>query len=398
MKYLSLLAVACLTWSAVSTVDAAAPFYANSRVQDTSSKVNSYIVVLKGNNTADSFMPTFNNIVNRSNARGGLRPKLGRKFRAIPGFTFTASRATLTELLSMDEVAYVEQDAEVVASGSQASVPSWGLARVSSTTKGGSTYNYPDSAGSGVTAYVIDTGINTAHVDFGGRATMGANFITGSPNTDENGHGTHVAGTIGGTRYGVAKNVALVGIKVLAKNGRGPTSGIVGAIDWVISASRGKRAVINMSLGGGFSNAINDAVARANRANIPVFAAAGNDPDVDACDGSPSSSPLALTVGGSDVNDRAYLDTSPGECVDIIGPAVDITSAWIGSSNAKITISGTSMATPHVAGVAALYMGADSNLNTPLKVYQRLQSTAAKDKISGLHGEANLLVYNGGGL
>ncbi|CAO3572379.1 unnamed protein product [Mortierella alpina] len=398
MKYISLLAVACLTWSAASTTDAAAPFYANSRAQGTPSKAGSYIVILKGNNTADSFMPTFNSIVNRSNARGGLRPKLGQKFRAIPGFTFTASRATLTELQNMDEVAYIEEDSEVVALGSQASVPSWGLARVSSRTKGGSTYNYPDSAGSGITAYVIDTGINTAHSDFGGRATMGANFIAGSPNTDENGHGTHVAGTIGGTRYGVAKKASLVGIKVLARNGRGPTSGIISAVDWVITASRGKRAVINMSLGGGFSNALNDAVARANRANIPVFAAAGNDANVDACDGSPSSSPFAMTVGGSDVDDRAYLDTSPGECVDIIGPAVDITSAWIGGTNAKITISGTSMATPHVAGVAALYMGADSNLNTPAQVYQRLQSTATKDQISGLHGEPNLLVYNGGGV
>ncbi|KAF9291044.1 hypothetical protein BGZ68_005294 [Mortierella alpina] len=397
MKYLSLLAVACLTWSAATTVDAAAPFYANNQAQATASKASSYIVILKGNNTADSFMPTFNSIVNRSNARGGLRPKLGRKFQAIPGFTFTASHATLTELLSMDEVAYIEEDAEVVALGTQTNVPSWGLARVSSQTKGGSTYNYPDSAGSGITAYVIDTGINTAHTDFGGRATMGANFITGSPNTDENGHGTHVAGTIGGTRYGVAKKVALVGVKVLARDGRGPTSGIISAVDWVINASRGKRAVINMSLGSGFSNAINDAVSRANRANIPVFAAAGNNPNTDACDGSPSSSPYALTVGGSDVNDQAYINTSPGECVDIIGPAVGITSAWIGSSSAKNTITGTSMATPHVAGVAALYMGADSNLQTAPQVYQRLQSTAAKDKISGLNGEANLLVYNGGG-
>ncbi|KAF9954497.1 subtilisin-like serine protease [Mortierella alpina] len=398
MKYLSLLAVACLTWSAATTTDAAAPFYANSRAQGTASKANSYIVILKGNNTAESFMPTFNSIVNRSNARGNLRPKLGKKFLAIPGFTFTASRATLTELLSMEEVAYVEQDAEFVALGTQASVPSWGLARVSSRTKGGSTYTYPDTAGTGITAYVIDTGINTAHADFGGRATMGANFIDGSPNTDENGHGTHVAGTIGGTKYGVAKNVALVGVKVLGRNGRGPTSGIIGAVDWVINASRGKRAVINMSLGSSFSNAVNDAVSRANRANIPVFAAAGNDPNVDACDGSPSSSPAALTVGGSDINDRAYIDTSPGECVDIIGPAVSITSAWIGSSSARNTISGTSMATPHVAGVAALYMGADSNLNTPAQVYQLLQSTATKDKISGLRGEANLLVYNGGAI
>ncbi|KAF9984352.1 hypothetical protein BGZ75_004085 [Mortierella antarctica] len=304
--------------------------------------------------------------------------------------------ATVTELLSMDEVEYVEQDAKFSAFGTQSSLPSWGLARVSDRNKGGSTYNYPDSAGSGVTAYVIDTGINTSHDDFGGRATMGPNFVQGSENIDENGHGTHVAGTIGGASYGVAKNVTLVGLKVLDADGFGDNSAIIAALDWVISVNKGKKAVVNMSLGGGRSKALDDTVARATEANIPVIVAAGNNPNKDACNGSPSGAATAFTVGGSDVNDKAYVNNSYGKCVKIIGPAVGVTSAWIGGNTAKNTISGTSMATPHVAGVAALYLSTDSSLTTPSQLFQRLVSTATKDKITGLKGEANLLVFNGG--
>ncbi|KAF9280812.1 subtilisin-like serine protease [Mortierella alpina] len=395
MKCLSLLVVACLAWSSTSAVDAAAPFYANGH--GSSAIPDSYIVVLKGNNTADNFEPRFNSIANRHNARGGRRPRINQKFGRIPGFTFTATRTTVNELLNMDEVAYIEQDALFTITGTQTNLPSWGLGRVSSKNRGATSYKYPNSAGAGVTAYVVDTGINAAHKDFGGRASMGANFIQGSANTDENGHGTHVAGTIGGASYGVAKKVRLVGVKVLDARGSGSTSGIVRALDWVISVNKGKKAVINMSLGGGRSQALNDAVARVVKANIPVIVAAGNNANQNACAGSPSGAPAAFAVGASDINDRAASFTSPGNCVKIIGPGVGITSSWIGSSTARNTISGTSMATPHVVGVAALYMGADKNLKTASQVYKRLQATATKNKISGLRGEANLLVFNGGG-
>ncbi|KAI1321052.1 subtilisin-like serine protease [Mortierella claussenii] len=397
MKYISLLVVACLAWS-TSSAEAVAPFISNGA--GATVIPGSYIVVLKDNHTADSFEPKFNAVASRQNARGSRRPTINHKFSSIPGFTVTGNRATVTELLNMDEVEYIEQDSVVSISGSQTSPPSWGLPRISqrqALTSAKTSYLYANTAGAGVTAYVVDTGINTAHSDFGGRAKMGANFIKGSKNTDENGHGTHVAGTIGGNTYGVAKKVRLVGVKVLSAKGFGDNSGIISALDWIISSHKGK-SVVNMSLGGITSKALNDAVARVTKANIPVIVAAGNNADVNACSGSPSSAPTALAVGASDIQDRVASFSSYGKCVKIFGPGVDITSAWIGGKTARNTISGTSMATPHVVGVAALYMSGNKNLKTSSQVYKALTSTATKNAVKGnLRGAANLLVFNGGG-
>ncbi|KAF9148501.1 subtilisin-like serine protease [Linnemannia schmuckeri] len=389
MKYLSLLVVAVLAFG--STADAGT-FISNSH-----NKANSipekYIVVLKDSNAVNSFEPKFNQLSHRiqnGRNRGGKAPKINHRFKSIPGFTVEGDRATLDELLKLDEVDYIEQDSIVSIVGTQQSPPSWGLPRVSQRGRvtQGTSYKYANSAGAGVTAYVVDTGINTAHVDFGGRARMGNNFIQGSPNTDENGHGTHVAGTIGGNAYGVAKKVNLVGVKVLNRQGSGSTSGI---------RQQGQEGRRHMSLGGGASRALNDAVARLYRANIPVIVAAGNDENVNACSGSPSGAPQALTVGASDFNDNIASFSSYGKCVKIFGPGVQITSAWIGSKTARNTISGTSMATPHVAGVAALYIGA-GKANGAAQVYNTLQATATKNAVKGrLRGEANLLVFNGGG-
>ncbi|KAF9351961.1 subtilisin-like serine protease [Mortierella sp. AD094] len=385
---------------ALSSTEAAAPFFSNS--QGTNAIPGSYIVILKGNNTIDSFEPKFNDMSTRHrNARGGRAATISRKFSTIPGFTVTGTRAHLSELLNMDEVEYIEQDAIYSIQGAQSSPPSWGLPRVSQhgkLTSAKTSYLFADAAGAGVTAYVVDTGINTAHKEFAGRAKMGNNFISGSPNTDENGHGTHVSGTIGGATYGVAKKVQLVGVKVLDAQGSGSTSGIVAALDWIVSVNKGKKAVVNMSLGGGSSKSLNDAAGRLFKANIPVIVAAGNDENVNACNGSPSGAPSAFAVGASDINDKVAVFSSFGKCVKIFGPGVGITSSWIGSSTAKNTISGTSMATPHVVGVAALYLSSNKSIMTAAQVYSTLQSTATKNAVKGsLRGSANLLVFNGAG-
>ncbi|KAF9917255.1 subtilisin-like serine protease [Lobosporangium transversale] len=402
MKYLSLLVVACLAFT-TSSVEAAAPFYANGA--GTTAVPGSYIVVLKDGSTK-SFEPKFNSLANRprTNGRNGQKgrpPHINHKFQAISGYTITMdSDDDLNDILNMEEVAYVERDSIVTIQATQVNPPSWGLPRVSqrkSLINLKTSYLFPSKGGAGVTAYIVDTGINAAHKDFGGRAKMGANFIRGSPNTDQNGHGTHVAGTIGGNVFGVAKKVQLVGVKVLGADGSGSTSGIVSALDWIIDTNKGKKAIVNMSLGGVASKAMNDAVARLYKAGIPIIVAAGNDPKINACNTSPSSSPRALTVGASDSRDRVASFSSFGKCVKIFGPGVQITSAWIGSNTAKNTISGTSMATPHVAGVAALYFS-DAKIKTPSQLYKAILSAATKNAVKGdLRGAANLLVFNGGG-
>ncbi|KAG0223905.1 subtilisin-like serine protease [Actinomortierella wolfii] len=399
MKFLSLLVVACLAVS--STVDAAGVFIQNKEGKPLPGK---YIVMLKKNVvSANNFESRINEIMHRNrkdfNAHGRQRktPKITQRFRNLHGFTIEDGEDDLQELLSLDDVEYIEQDAEFHITATQNNPPSYGLPRISQRnrlTSNRTPYKFPNQAGAGVTAYVLDTGINTAHVDFEGRARMGANFIRGSPNTDQNGHGTHVAGTIGGKTFGVAKKVNLVGIKVLDARGSGATSGIVAGMDFVVRDARGKRAVVNMSLGGGVSRAINDAVDRLVAANIPVFVAAGNDFNVNACNGSPSGARNAFTVAASDSADRIASFSSFGTCNEIIAPGVNIASTWIGSSRATNVISGTSMATPHVAGAAAVYMSVDRNLRTPAQVYNKLIQTATPNKISGpLRGTPNRLLF-----
>ncbi|KAG0099274.1 hypothetical protein BGZ93_008313, partial [Podila epicladia] len=256
-------------------------------------------------------------------------------------------------------------------------------------------YAYPDSAGANITAYIVDTGVFTNHTDFGGRATWGANFIEGSEDTDENGHGTHVAGTIGGTLHGVAKKVNIVGVKVLNAQGSGSTSGVIAGMDWVAAQAVPGKSVVNMSLGGGTSAAINAAAERLYAKDIPLIVAAGNSPGVSSCDQSPAGAPNTYTVGSSDSADRVSSFSSYGGCIEIYGPGTGITSAWIGSNTAVRTISGTSMASPHVAGVAALYLSYLS-IPTAQGLFDQLTNTATLNKLTGnLNGAPNRLVFNG---
>ena len=241
------------------------------------------------------------------------------------------------------------------------------------------TYGYT-ATGAGVTAYVIDTGINAAHTDFGGRAVSGYDAVDGGPADDCNGHGTHVAGTVGGSTYGVAKSVRLVGVRVLDCAGSGTTAGVVAGIDWVTANhAAGAPAVANMSLGGGASTAIDTAVRNSIADGVTYAVAAGNGNSTgvpqDACASSPARMPGALTVGATDRSDRAASFSNYGSCVDLFAPGVGITSAWYTNATATNTISGTSMATPHVAGVAALYLST-STAAQPAAVATAVTGTA----------------------
>ncbi|KAG0348757.1 hypothetical protein BG004_004224 [Podila humilis] len=354
---------------------------------------DSYIVVLKDGQSVSNFQTKFDAIARRQNGRG-RKSTIGRKYQAFPGFSATVNAAALKEILASEEVDYVEQDSIVTISGSQPSPPSWGLTRVSQRNLDLSQpFNFNDAAGQGITAYVIDTGVYIEHEDFGGRATWGANFITGSADTDENGHGTHVAGTIGGTEYGVAKQVNIVGVKVLDADGSGSTSGVIAGMDWVAANATPGSSIVNMSLGGSRSTALNAAAVRLYNKNIPLIVAAGNSATTSACNQSPAGAANTYTVAASDRTDRVASFSSYGTCVEIFGPGVGITSAWIGSPSATNTISGTSMASPHVAGVGALYLSFNS-IPTAQGLFDKLTSTATPNKITGnLKQSPNKLVY-----
>ncbi|MEA2765177.1 MAG: hypothetical protein QOK07_1581, partial [Gemmatimonadaceae bacterium] len=311
---------------------------------------------------------------------------------ALKGFAVQNISAAAAAAIAADaRVVRVEADQVMTAVATQ-SPATWGLDRVDQSNRPlDNSYTY-NNTGAGVTAYIIDTGINFSHTDFGGRASKGIDEVTtGGTAADCNGHGTHVSGTVGGTTYGIAKDVKLVAVRVLNCQGSGTTSGVIAGIDWV-TANRVLPAVANMSLGGGLSTTLNQAVARAVAAGVTFAVAAGNS-TANACNSSPSSEPSAITVGATDINDAFASFSNFGSCVDINAPGVSITSDWYSSNTATNTISGTSMATPHVAGAAALYSSANPTA-TPAQVATALTSNATPNVITGVPaGTVNLLLY-----
>jgi len=278
------------------------------------------------------------------------------------GYSAVLSKETLAFELEHPNVRYIEADQTVSINDDQAiqSPATWGLDRVDqSNLPLSNSYHYYGSSGTGGVAYVIDTGILTTHNEFQGRAKFGFNAVTGETNDDCNGHGTHVAGTIGGITYGIAKKVELVAVKVLNCGGSGTWAGVVSGIDWVTKehTARGRdaRSVANMSLGGAATATVDTAVTNSVAAGVNHVVAAGND-NSNACNYSPARVPTAITVGASGNTDaRAYF-SNIGSCVDIFAPGLSITSSWIGSSTAINTISGTSMASPHVAGAVIAHI------------------------------------------
>ena len=277
---------------------------------------------------------------------------------AMNGFAASLNQGQLTALQHNPNVAYIEQDAPVQASVTQTGA-TWGLDRIDQQSLPLSTTFSYTSTGLGVHAYIVDTGIRLSHAQFTGRVSSGFDAIDGGTADDCNGHGTHVAGTVGGTTVGVAKGASLVAVRVLDCAGSGTNAGVIAGVDWV-TANHVKPAVANMSLGGGASTALDDAVTRSVAAGVTYAVAAGNGNQAGraqpACNYSPARVPSAITVSATGNTDAKASYANYGSCVDIFAPGNSILSAWYTGDTAGNTISGTSMASPHVAGVIAQYL------------------------------------------
>jgi len=316
---------------------------------------------------------------------------------ALKGYAFSVPQARLGELLSDPRVASVEVDGVMTASVTQTGA-TWGIDRIDQRSRplsGTFTYN---ATGAGVKAYVIDTGIHASHTQFGGRVAQGRDTVDRAlPAADCHGHGTHVAGTVGGSIHGVAKGVTLVAVRVLNCQGSGSTSGVIAGVDWVTGNHLpGQPAVANMSLGGGVSTALDTAVRNSIADGVSYAVAAGNGnifgQAVNACNGSPSRVAEAMTISATDSTDRKASWANYGNCVDWFAPGVSITSAWYTSNTATRTISGTSMATPHTAGVAAQYLQGNPTAS-PATVRTTLFNLTTKSIVTSSNTVNNHLLF-----
>merc|ERR1719198_290812 len=333
-----------------------------------------------------------------------LRAMAAKRFTSgvwenLPGFQGFAARMTdseLEETLANDDVEYVEQDSWMYAIGNfrnqtadaeardacsntQTTTSSWGQSRTTRTS-GYSTRSFDHEAswGQGVKIYVIDTGTYCSHSDFAA-CECGPTYAGGTNGcSDGNGHGTHCSSTAAGAQWGIAKSATVVGVKVLSDSGSGATSGVINGMDWV--ASQGSGSVASMSLGGGRSTASNNAVDSMTRAGVTVVVAAGNS-NANACNYSPSSAPTAFTVGATTTSDSRSSFSNYGTCVDVFAPGSSITAAWYTSSSSTNTISGTSMACPHVAGAAAAVLSENPGYS-PTQVKNAISTQALSNVVS----------------
>ncbi len=328
-----------------------------------------------------------------SRAMGGQVVQVYRS--ALRGFALrlpaAAANAFLADAGADAEVDLVDDEVAMgVGYSTQAPTPSWGLDRVDRRALGlDNSYTYA-SAGLGVTAYVVDTGILASHADFGGRVASGYSAISGGT-SDCNGHGTHVAGTIGGSAYGVAKQVTLVPVRVLDCNGSGTNVGVIAGLDWV-AANGVKPAVVNMSLGGGASSALDQAVRNVVAKGITVVVAAGNS-NQNACNYSPAREPAAITVGATGSNDGRASYSNFGTCLDLFAPGSSIVSTWITSTTSAASLSGTSMAAPHVAGLVALMLTTRLDA-TPADIDANVKGSATANLVGNAGtGSPNRLMF-----
>ncbi len=376
---------------------------------------NRYVIVLKdGLNSA----LTANTLIRQYGGQADLNFS-----SVLNGFAAYLNKAQVSALSFDKAVKYVEQDAIQRISDKKTPPPeaqknaTWGLDRIDQAGLPlNKSFTYTAS-GKGVHVYIVDTGIRSDHKDFSGRLGDGVNTSDdpkqppaglldpifealfgrkenpNDPTNDCNGHGTHVAGTVGGTEWGVAKASTLHAVRVLNCEGAGSNSTVIAGLDWIAKNAK-TPAVVNMSLGGGASKAIDDAVEGLIKKGITVVVAAGND-NKDACQSSPARAKPAITVAASDNKDARASFSNYGSCTDIFAPGKDITSAWMTGSSATKTISGTSMASPHVAGAVALLLEQDPK-RKPSDIEKLLLSKASGGKISDSKGSPNKLLFTGG--
>jgi aqualysin 1 len=353
---------------------------------------NSYIVVLDQDSTGTGADPGLAaadaDEVILSTATGRVKHVYAN---ALHGFSAEMSEDDALALSNDPRVRFVEEDSvmEIVATQTSAT---WGIDRIDQAARPLSgTYTYT-ATGSGVNAYIIDTGIRTTHTQFGGRASVAFDAVgDGRNGIDCNGHGTHVSGTVGGTTYGVAKAVRLFAVRVLSCSGSGSTSGVIAGVDWV-TAHHISPAVANMSLGGGVSTALDTAVRNSIASGVTYAIAAGNS-NANASTSSPARVSEAITVGSSTINDARSSFSNVGSVVDIFAPGSSITSAWSTSNTATNTISGTSMATPHVAGVAARFLQ-NNRTASPAAVRNAIVNAASLNRLTGIPtGTTNRLLF-----
>ncbi|KAI8635463.1 subtilisin-like protease [Xylariaceae sp. FL1651] len=407
MKFI-ILALATLAMGAL----AAAPLF---RKDDPDSIADNYIVVMRTGLDRQAVQTHFESVQTTSlNLSGGKRGFV-RQFHIeeFHAYHVECDEAMLQDIRNHEFVDYVSHDSVVRPYESvprhagaaglltpQVYVSPWGLSRISH--REPSLHGYvgtpvPQNSTPSI-AYVIDSGIRITHQEFGNRTSWGANFVDDSPDEDELGHGTHVTGTIIGKSTGVSKTSLAIAVKIFNAEGYGLVSAFIAGLDWAVqhaqNASSISRSVVNASLGSGVDKTVNDAIQNAISAGMTVVVAAGNS-NTDACTTSPASAPDAITVAASDSNDLRAWFSNYGTCVDIFAPGADVRSSFNGNDSDYANLSGTSMATPHVAGLAA-YLMARENLTTPKAVRDRILQLATPDKVNDTGpGTPNLIAFNG---